>query len=75
MRSGIIHLSLVKTQFDCPECGKTYQEGDYVDRLQKSKEGLIYKQCTACGIKMGITTNMKGDVVVWDKEVEKDWPK
>lgn len=70
MKDGIIHISYVKTDFDCPECGKHYTESDYYEQLSKSKDIFIYKKCKECGIKMGISSDYMGNVVVWDKANE-----
>lgn len=67
--NGIICIS--KTDFKCPSCDKLFTEKDYYSQLYKSKRGLIYKRCNCCGIRMGITTCIRGDVRVWDKRDEK----
>ena len=67
-------LTMCETAFECPVCSCKHTSDDYEDRLMKSKKGLIYKQCKGCKRKLGITTNMMGDVVVWDKSTEKDKP-
>ena len=64
-------LSMVEVDFKCPKCECPHSESDYYDRLYKSKHGLIYKQCKGCKTKLGITTDFKGDVVIWLKEDEK----
>lgn len=63
-------LSLVDIAFKCPKCECPHSEDDYYDRICKSKHGLIYKQCKGCKSKLGITTDIRGDVVVWLKENE-----
>ena len=66
--SGII--CLVETDFNCPNCEYRYEAKDYETRLFNSKRGVIYKTCKGCGRKMGITTDIQGDVRVWLKENE-----
>ena len=66
--NGII--SIVDVDFKCPKCECPHSEEDYYDRLYKSKHGLIYKQCKGCKTKLGITTDIIGDVRVWLKEDE-----
>jgi hypothetical protein len=66
--NGII--SIVNTDFKCPKCECPHSEEDYYDRLYKSKHGLIYKQCKGCKTKLGITSDIRGDVGVWLKENE-----
>ena len=66
--NGII--SMVDVDFKCPKCKCLHCEEDYYDRLYKSEQGLIYKQCKGCKAKLGITTDMRGDVVIWLKEDE-----
>ena len=66
--NGII--SIVNTGFKCPKCECQHSEEDYYDRLNKSKNSLIYKQCKGCKTKLGITTDIRGDVRVWLKENE-----
>ena len=61
-------MCMVETDFKCPKCECPHTEKDYYDRLSKSKKGLIYKQCKDCKTKLGITTDMKGDIRVWLKE-------
>lgn len=63
-------LSMVDVDFKCPKCECPHSEADYYDRLYKSKHGLIYKQCKGCKTKLGITTDIRGDVRVWLKEYE-----
>ena len=65
--NGIICIS--KTEFNCPSCGKLYTEKDYYSQLDKSKRGLIYKRCK-CGIRIGITSDIRGDIRAWDKGTE-----
>lgn len=69
VKNGII--SLVDVDFKCPKCECPHSEEDYYDRLCKSKHGLIYNRCKGCKTKLGITTNIKGDVRVWLKEDER----
>ena len=64
-------LTMVDIDFKCPKCECPHTEDDYYNRMCKSKTGLIYKQCKACKTKLGITSDIKGDVVVWLKEDEK----
>lgn len=71
MKDGIIHICYIKTEFNCPECGILHTEDDYYDRLVKSKRFLIYKKCKGCFETLGITSDIKGDVVVWLKSEEK----
>jgi len=68
--SGILCMS--ETDFKCPKCGCPYHEEDYYSQLYKSKRGLIYKSCKGCKTKLGITTDIRGDVRVWLKEEEKN---
>jgi|694.fasta_scaffold110388_6 hypothetical protein len=67
--NGII--SMVDVDFNCPKCECPHSEEDWYDTLYKSKNFLIYKQCKGCKTKLGITTDMRGDVQVWLKEDEK----
>ena len=62
--------SLVRVDFKCPKCECPHSEEDYSYRLYKSKHGLIYKQCKGCKTKLGITTDIRGDIRVWLKEEE-----
>jgi len=63
-------VCLCQTDFNCPKCGKLHTEDDYYKQLDKSKHGLIYKKCKGCGVKLGITSDIKGDIRVWLKEEE-----
>ena len=69
IRNGIITMNT--TDIKCPKCGEQHTYDDYGKQLEKSEKGLIYKFCKGCKIKMGITTNMEGDAVVWLKNDEK----
>jgi len=68
IKDGII--CLCKTDFECPLCGYKYTEDDYYKRLYHSKHGFIYKTCKGCKTKLGISSNIIGDVVVWLKSEE-----
>jgi hypothetical protein len=52
----------------------TNLESDYEKRLDKSEYDYIYITCKnkKCGVKIGLTTDMMGDVVVWLKSEEKE---
>jgi len=63
-------LSICDTDFKCPKCECPHSESDYLDRLLNSKKSLIYKKCKGCKTKLGITSDMRGDVQVWLKEEE-----
>lgn len=63
-------ISLVDVDFKCPACGKEHTEKDYFKRMQASKNGLIYMKCRGCKEKLGISSDMRGDVVVWLKKEE-----
>ena len=67
IQNGII--CLVKTEFTCPVCGHLHTEKDYYNKLKK--KFVIYQGCKGCKTKLGITTDMKGDVQVWLKSKEK----
>lgn len=66
---GILCMS--ETDFRCPKCGYLHKEADYYYRLEKSKYGLIYKQCKGCKTRLGITPGYNGDIYVWEKSTEK----
>lgn len=68
IKDGI--LSMVDVDFNCPNCQHEYNEADWYPQLDKSKKGLIYKKCKGCSKRLGITTDIRGDVVVWLKENE-----
>lgn len=63
-------ITLCKNEFNCPSCEKTHTEEDYYDRLFKTKDSFIYMKCKGCKEKLGVTTNMVGDVVAWLKSEE-----
>ena len=63
-------VSFAKVDFDCPNCKANYGEDFYMKQLQKAKRTYIYKKCTTCGEKIGISTDMRGDTVVWLKKNE-----
>ena len=63
-------ITLADTEFKCPKCECPHSEDDYYNKLYKSKKFYIYQNCKGCKTKLGISNNMKGDVVVWLKEEE-----
>lgn len=65
-------VSMVDVDFQCPKCSCPHGEDDWYERYAKSKTGFIYKQCKGCKTKLGITTDIRGDVRVWLKEDEKN---
>lgn len=66
-------LTINDVDFKCPRCGHQHIESDYDKRLEKAEEMHIYINCKnrKCGVKIGLATNYKGDVVVWLKSEEK----
>jgi len=68
--SGYGFLCLSETDFNCPVCGYKYTEDDYYKQLNKSEYGIIYKKCKGCKTKLGITTDIRGDIRVWLKSEE-----
>lgn len=68
VQNGIVCMATVN--FSCPGCGYDYTDEDYEKQLLKSKRGLVYKRCKGCGEKIGITTDITGDVAVWLKKDE-----
>lgn len=65
IENGFITMS--DTDFKCPKCECPHTESDYYNRLYKSSKGLIYKSCKGCKTKLGITSDIRGDVRVWIK--------
>lgn len=63
-------ITLAKTEIDCPNCKKVYNEDFYYNQLQKSDKGFIYKYCKGCNEKIGISLNIMGDSVCWLKKDE-----
>jgi hypothetical protein len=59
------HLSMCYADFNCPNCGKAYDNDWYYKQLEKAKRGYIEKTCTECKKKIGIAIDMTGDVQVW----------
>lgn len=68
INKGLISMSY--TDFKCPKCECQHTESDYYKRLYKSSKGIIYKSCKGCKTKLGITSDIRGDVQVWVKETE-----
>ncbi len=63
-------ITLVETSFNCPICECPHTENDWYDSYNKAKTIVIYKKCKGCRKKLGITIDMTGDVVVWNKATE-----
>ena len=66
--NGIVTIADV--DFKCSKCEYPHTEEDYYNKLYKSDKGLIYQGCKGCKTKIGITTDIRGDVRVWLKEDE-----
>lgn len=67
------YLRINDVDFKCPKCEHQHVESDYEKRLEKSEKMYIYIYCKnkECGVKIGVATNYKGDVVSWLKSEEK----
>jgi len=65
------HLDCCDDEFNCPKCTCFHSGKDYEIKLEKSKKGYIYMKCRGCKTMLGISSDYKGDVVVWLKEDEK----
>lgn len=65
-------LTLNDVDFNCPKCGHLHEESDYYKKLEKSDETYIYMKCKSCKEKLGVTTDYRGDVVVWLKSKEQE---
>lgn len=63
-------ISIVDTDFRCPACQERYDQEWYYKALYNSKWGFIYKTCRRCGERLGISSNIRGDTVVWLKSTE-----
>jgi hypothetical protein len=63
-------ISLVNVDFKCPSCQEAYTEDWYYKALYNSKHGVIYKTCRRCGERLGISSDIRGDTVVWLKTNE-----
>lgn len=68
LNNGII--TLADTDFKCPKCECVHNENDYYTKLYKSDIWFIYQNCKGCKDKLGISINIRGDVVVWIKKHE-----
>lgn len=68
------YLRMNDVNFKCPKCGHQHIESDYEKKLEKSDYDYIYINCKnkQCGVKIGVTTDMRGDVVYWLKSEEKE---
>ena len=66
----IMHLSIIKTDFNCPKCTKLHEEKDFDKRLNNSSKGYIYMKCKGCKTVLGVSTDIMGDVVAWVKDEE-----
>lgn len=66
--NGII--SLVETEFNCPNCTCHHEEDDWYGKYRKAAGHVLYMNCKGCKTKLGITLDMRSDVVVWLKEEE-----
>lgn len=67
---GLAILTTVETDFNCPspDCEHLFTEDDWYKKYDRSKSGFFRLKCPDCGTKIEGTTDMKGDVVVWEKD-------
>lgn len=67
-------ITMTEVDFNCPKCGCSYREDDWYKKYEKSSYGVIYFKCRNkdCKELLGVTTNIKGDVVVWLKSEENE---
>lgn len=63
-------ISMCDIEFDCPACTYHHIGKDYEEKLNNSKNGLIYQKCKGCKNILGITTDYKNDVHAWLKKEE-----
>ena len=66
-------VTLCNTDAICPSCDNIHPEESYSKKLQKAKEGYIYKICNRCKEVMGITIDIRSDIKTWLKSEEKKW--
>lgn len=64
-------IDLCDVDFKCPRCEKPHTEKDWYPKFEKSKHGMIHMRCKGCKVWLGVSTDMKGDVVVWLKSEER----
>lgn len=50
----------------CPHCAAKFEAEAYDERLQKSKRGYLHINCPACQRRVGLTADMRGDLVCFD---------
>lgn len=63
-------ITLADVDFKCPKCECPHSEDDWWSKYEKAKDHFFYMKCKGCKTKIGVTTDIKGDVVVWLKEEE-----
>ena len=66
--NGIV--TLIEVDFKCPKCEHEHNQQDWYNKLYKSNKHYIYMNCKGCKTRLGVTTNIKGDVVAWLKDDE-----
>ena len=64
--NGILTLS--NNEFNCPKCNFTHDSEEYYDKICEKR--LIYIKCKNCKTKLGLTSDIKGDIQVWEKSKE-----
>lgn len=62
----LVHISYVKMAFSCPHCRCYHKENDWYPKYAKSKKMVIKFNCQGCKRKINLTTDIKGDVRVWE---------
>ncbi len=61
-----VHISFVKGDFKCPHCTCAHDFPDWEDKWHNSKKMVIKFKCKGCKRKINLTTDIKGDVRVWE---------
>lgn len=63
-------VTVCETSFLCPICGCPHEEADWYPKMEKKNLPVIYIKCKGCKRKIGVSSNITGDVVVWEKATE-----
>ena len=68
--NGIVHIG--ESKADCPYCTRHIEFEEVEIQMNKSKDGYIRKKCKGCKRFIGITSDIRGDIVAFELSQNKE---
>jgi len=62
--NGILHIA--ESLVGCPQCTRHIGIDEVDEKLERSKKGYIRHKCKGCKRFIGITSDIKGDIVTYE---------